>query len=78
VLWLLLPAVLGFAGSMLIAHGLIPSLAATRDIRDPRILRLRSAFYGAAALSLVLMIVILAVVVSRLELLADIYERWWF
>ena len=77
-MWLLLPAVLGFAGSILIAHSLIPSLAASRDIRDPRILKLRPAFYGAAAVSLVLVVVILAVVVPDIQLLADVYERWWF
>jgi len=77
VLWLLLPAVLGFAGSMLIAHALIPSLAATRDLKDPRILKLRPVFYGTAGLSLVGVILVLSILVPWTGFLADIYERWW-
>ena len=77
VLWLLLPAVLGLAGSLLIAHGLIPSLVASGDLRDPRIQKLRPVFYGVAAFSFVLVIAVLVVGISWIELVTGVYERWW-
>jgi hypothetical protein len=77
MLWLLPLPVLGLAGSMLVAHGLIPSLAESGDIKDPRILKLRPVFYGTAAISFVLVIVVLVVGISWIELVNGVYGRWW-
>ncbi|MDA1216249.1 MAG: hypothetical protein O2812_05190 [Chloroflexi bacterium] len=77
MLWLLPLPVIGLAGSMLIAHGIIPSLAESGDIKDPRILKLRPVFYGTAAVSLVLVIVVLVVGIPLVELVNGVYGRWW-
>ena len=77
LLWLLPLPVIGFAGSMLVAHGLIPSLAESGDIKDPRILKLRPVFYGAAAISFVLIIVVVAIGIPWIEMVNGVYGRWW-
>jgi hypothetical protein len=73
----LLPAVLGLAGSLLIAHGLIPSLVASGELRDSRIQKLRPVFYGTATLSFVLVIVVLVIGIPWIELVNGVYGRWW-
>ena len=76
-LWLLVVAVVGFAGSVLAAHGLIPSLAASRDLPDQRLLKLRRPLYGAAAFFVIGAGVIVRLLVSKADVIEDFYERWW-
>ena len=76
-LWLLLIAAVGFAGSILVAHGLIPSLAASRELPDQRLLKLRPLLYGAAAVFLAGAGVIVRLLVSKADVFEDIYARWW-
>lgn len=38
--WLLVLAAIGFGGSMLLAHGILPSLAANRDLPNEQLLKL--------------------------------------
>ena len=75
--WLLLIAAVGVAGSMLVAHGLIPSLAASRELPDQRLLKLRPLLYSAAAVFLIGAGVIVRLLVSKADVFEDIYARWW-
>lgn len=73
-LWGLVFGVFGFAGSMLLAHGVIPSLAATRDLPDPRLLKLRPPLYLSAIAFLALAVVMVFVIVARVEFLGEIFR----
>jgi hypothetical protein len=65
--------VFGLAGSMLFAHGLIPSLAGTRELPDPRLAKLRPLLYLSAAGFLVLIVITVAIIFSRLGVINDIF-----
>ena len=71
--WFLVIVVVGFAGSMLLAHGMIPSLANTRELPDPRIAKLRPLLYLSAAGFLVLIVITVAIIASRLGIISDIF-----
>jgi hypothetical protein len=77
MLWLLPLPVLGLAGSMLVAHGIIPSLTESGGIKDPRIQKLRPVFYGTAVISFVLVIVVVVIGVQWVEKVNSVYGRWW-
>ena len=74
-LWGLLGAVFGFAGSMLLAHGVIPSLAANRDLPDPRLVKLRPPLYLSAALSLLLAMLMVVVIFDRVGVLGEFFHQ---
>jgi hypothetical protein len=76
-LWLLVVVVIGFAGSTLLAHGIIPSLAASGDLPDQRLLKLRPLLYAGAFILLVLVGVLMGLIIPQVDVLGDIYERWW-
>ena len=76
-LWLLVGAVVGFAGSLLVAHGVIPSLAATRELPDPRIEKLRPLLYGTALMFLAGAGFMVRLLVSEAYVIESFYKRWW-
>ncbi|MBI2872713.1 MAG: hypothetical protein HYY00_05950 [Chloroflexi bacterium] len=80
MLWLFVAAVVGLAGSFLLAHAVIPSLLTTGELEEwtPRLQRLRPVLYAAAILFLVLAAVILAIATDLTHNVARIYDRWWF
>ena len=49
-LWLLTGAALGFGASLLLAHGMIPSLAISKDIPHGIARKMRAPLYGVALL----------------------------
>ena len=75
-LWGLVLAAFGFAGSMLLAHGVIPSLATTRDLPDPRIAKLRPPLYLAAAAFLALGVFMVVLLVTRIGVVGEVFPRW--
>ena len=72
--WALLGAVLGFAGSMLFAQAVIPSLATARDLPSPRLLKLRTPLYLSAAVFLALAISMVVVIFDRVGILGEIFH----
>lgn len=74
-LWWLLGSLLGFAGAMLLAQGVVPSLGFTRDIPEATVRLLRPPLYGAAALFLVLAALSALVFVGRLDILKEIFDK---
>ena len=71
-LWLMVLLVLAFAGSLLVAHILIPSMVTS--YRLPRIAqRARPIFYAGAVLFFVSAIVTLLIIIG----LSDVLERFW-
>ena len=75
-LWGLVFAAFGFAGSMLLAHGVIPSLSDTRELPDPRMARLRPPLYLVAIAFLALGAFMVVLLVTRLEVVGDVFPRW--
>ncbi|MDE2837477.1 MAG: hypothetical protein OXL97_08215 [Chloroflexota bacterium] len=74
-LWFLLGSALGFGASMLLAHGMIPSLAISRDIPAHVARRIRIPLYGAAALFLALELYAISLFIERLDLISDLFYR---
>ena len=74
-LWMILGSVLGIAGSMLLAQGMIPSLVATRDIPADLGRKARAPLYGSAAVFVALLLVSLFVFVDRLQVILDIFYK---
>ena len=74
-LWMIAGSALGLAGSMLLAHGMIPSLAASRDIPPKAAGRARPPLYAAAAVFLVLGLYGVLVLVDRLGAISTIFYR---
>ncbi len=72
-LWLILGSGLGFGVSMLLAHGMLPSLAATRDIPAAAAARARPPLYAAGAAFLGLALFGVLLMVDRLEVISTIY-----
>jgi hypothetical protein len=75
--WIIAIGIFGFAGNMLFAQAIIPSLKATGELPDPRIVKLRPPLYAAAIASLALAISAVFVMFSRVGLLGEIYGRWF-
>ncbi|MEX2599756.1 MAG: hypothetical protein WD533_08900 [Dehalococcoidia bacterium] len=73
-LFLILATALGLAFSFLLAHGIIPSLAATREL-SPRFAMLRAPLYGTAAVFLVLVFLSIALFAARMNVIADLFWR---
>jgi hypothetical protein len=74
-LWMILGSVLGFAFSMLLAHGMIPSLAATKDVPANLAMKARPPLYGAAFMFSALLILGIVLFVNRLDVLSSIFYR---
>ena len=72
-LWLVAGAAVGFGASMLLAHGMFPSLAISRDIPHAVARRIRPALYAAALAFLVLLLFGVALVVDRLDVISAIF-----
>ena len=74
-LWFLLGSALGFGASMLLAHGMIPSLAISRDIPASVARRIRVPLYAAAVAFLLLGMYALSLFVQRLDLISNLFYR---
>ena len=72
-LWLILGSGLGFGASMLLAHGMLPSLASPRDIPASVASRARRPLYGAGAAFLGLALFGVLLMIDRLEVISTIY-----
>ena len=74
-LWLLLGSAIGFGGAMLLAHGMIPSLAISRDMPEALARRVRVPLYGVAVAFLGLAIYAITLFLSRLDVISTIFYR---
>jgi len=72
--WVLLGAVLGFAGSMVLAHAVIPSLHTTRELPNPMIVRLRPPLYLSAGLFAAIAALAISLIVARIGILSEIFH----
>jgi hypothetical protein len=72
-LWMILGSALGLGGSILLAHGMIPSLVATRDL-DPQIARkVRPPLYVASVAFLGLALFSVLLFIDRLGAISEIF-----
>ena len=74
-LWMILGSGLGLGFSMLLAHGALPSLAASRDVPAVAAGRLRRAFYLAAVAFVAAGLFSVFLLISRLGTISDIFYR---
>ena len=74
-IWMILGSGLGLGFSMLLAHGMLPSLAASRDIQAATARRARPPLYLAGAVFLALGLYSVTVFISRLGIISDIFYR---
>ncbi|MEE8519204.1 MAG: hypothetical protein V3S98_08775 [Dehalococcoidia bacterium] len=74
-LWLILGSALGFGGSMLLAHGMVPSLASTRDIPAEVARKTRPPLYAAALLFLGLGLIGVFLFVDRVGGVTAIFNQ---
>ena len=74
-LWMILGSALGIGGSMLLAHGMIPSLVTTRDIPADLGRKVRVPMYGAAILFAALLLISVLTFIGRLDVITGIYYR---
>jgi hypothetical protein len=72
-LWMVLGSALGFGGAMLLAHGMIPSLAASRDLPPDLAQKARLPLYAVAVIFLALALVSVFLFVDRLGAITSIY-----
>ena len=76
ILWVYVFFIIGFALNLLIAHAIIPSLAGSGQIPE-RIAKLRPVFYMASAGALVFALVALVLFLFQVNVVADVFPRWW-
>lgn len=74
-LWWLLGSAIGFGFSMLLAHGMVPSLATTRDIDADQARRIRPVLYASAVAFLALGMFSLVMLLDRLSIVSTIFWR---
>ena len=74
-LWMILGSALGLGFSMLLAHGALPSLAASRDVPAATARRARPVLYLAAVVFLGTGLFSVALLISRLGTISDIFYR---
>ena len=74
-LWMILGSGLGLGFSILLAHGALPSLAASRDVPAATARRARPVLYLAAAVFLATGLFSVVLLISRLGTVSDIYYR---
>ncbi len=72
-LWLIAGAAIGFGASMLLAQGMIPSLAISRDVPHAAARRIRPALYAAAAAFLIVLLFGIALFIDRLGVISAIF-----
>jgi len=72
--WGLLFSVIAFASSLLLAQAVIPSLATTRDLPDPRLVKLRPPQYLGAAAFFGLAIFMVVVIFTRVGILDKFFD----
>lgn len=75
-LWAFTGSMIIVAGSVLVGHGLIPSLASSRDIPE-RYMSFRPILFGVAGLFLILGIFAFVSFLMELQVAYDIYPRVW-
>ena len=74
-LWLLLGSVLGLGGSILLAHGIVPSLAISRDVPAATARRVRPPLYAAALVFLGMALYGITLFIDRLSLISELFYR---
>ena len=74
-LWMILGSALGIGGSMLLAHGMIPSLVNTRDLPPDLASKARLPLYGLAVVFFAMALVSIFLFISRLDAVTVIYYR---
>jgi hypothetical protein len=74
-LWWLAGSALGFVGSLLLAHGMLPSLGATRDLPASTVRLARPPLYLAAATFVALGGVSVFLFLDRVDLLKGIFDK---
>jgi len=68
---------ISFGISLLLAHGVIPSLVETGEAPQ-KAARLRPLFYMAALVSLAAVAVFLGMAVHFSDVISRFYDRWWY
>ncbi len=76
LLLLLVGFVFFFAGNMVVAHMVIPSLVMTGHAPE-KLSRYRPLFYMAALAGAAGMVATFIVLSNIIQVLSDIYPRWW-
>lgn len=74
-LWMILGSAFGLGGTILLAHGMIPSLADTGDVPVDFAKRVRPVMYGAAFVFLLLGLFSVVLFTSRLDVISGIFYR---
>ena len=74
-LWMILGSAFGLGGSILLAHGMIPSLANTRDIPAAMAAKARPLLYASAGAFLLMGLFSVYLFVSGLDVITSIYYR---
>ena len=72
-LWMIFGSAAGLGGSILMAQGMLPSLAATRDLPADMVKKARPPLYAASAAFLVLGLYSVTLFVDRLDVITDIF-----
>lgn len=74
-LWMILGSAFGLGGAMLLAHGMIPSLANTRDIPVDMAAKARPLLYAVGLAFLLMGLFSVYLFVSRLDVITSIYYQ---
>jgi len=72
-LWMILGSAAGFGGAILLAQGMLPSLAATRDLPPGMVKTARPPLYAAAVAFLALGLYSVTLFVGRLDVITEIF-----
>ncbi len=75
-LWLLVPLVVVFGGSLLLSLAIIPSLVTTGEL-PARAEKLRAPLYVVAGIALAALVVDVVVVVRAVGVIGELWPRWW-
>jgi hypothetical protein len=75
-LWCFVGSMIMFAGNLLLAHGIIPSLTSSRDL-PMRYNSFRPVLFAVSGLFLILAIVCFVSFVVNLQNIYDIYPQVW-
>ena len=77
VLWLLPVGMIGFAFSLLLGLAVVPSLVSTGNLAPGRARLLRRGVLAVSAAAFALLVWIAVTVADRIDIIKDIYPRWW-
>jgi hypothetical protein len=75
-LWCFVGSIVMFAGSLLLGHGIIPSLVSTRDL-PPRYISLRPPMLVVAAIFLLVAVFCFVNFVTHMTVVYDLFNRVW-